>query len=167
MSKNDKAKPVNANKKEQEKANAKLMQGEIEELKDAVRYLELQLVEKKHDLEGIMRELEAANSNAQEFERNYAREATVNKLQANRLGELELKIKEQHDAQEDVAYRIRSKVSDYQNEVNLRDEEIARLKARVHQKAEELKVAEIGTMAHSVPSKIYQGLSWEISRIYF
>ena len=148
MAKSDRRRPASTNKAEQSKAVTQLMNNEIEELKDTVRYLELQMIEKKRDLEEIMKELEAANNNAQEHERNYTREVTINRMHVNKLGELEVKIKEQKDAQDDVAFRIKNKIADYQNEINLREEEIARLKARVHQKAEELKVAEIGTMAH-------------------
>ena len=43
-----------------------LMDGEIEELKDAVRYLEFKLIEKKQEQEAIMIELEEANSKAKD-----------------------------------------------------------------------------------------------------
>lgn len=125
-----------------------LMQNEIEELKDAVRYLELQLVEKKREQEGLMRELEAAHTHAHKHEGNYKRETTITQTQAGKLADLERKFKEHKESQQEIINRARDKIADYQGEINSREEELAGLKARLHQKAEELKVAEIGMVAN-------------------
>lgn len=44
--------------------------------------------------------------------------------------------------------KARNKINDYQREINAREEELGSLRARLHQKAEELKVAEIGAVAY-------------------
>lgn len=132
----------------------KIMANEIDELKDAIRYLEFQLVEKKRDLENTMRELELANTNTVEQKNHFAREVAVNRMQAEKLNDLEFKLKEQRDGKEELAQRMRLKVADFQNEINTREEELARVRARLHQKAEELKVAEIGMMAHKTKASL-------------
>ncbi len=42
------------------------------------------------------------------------------------------------------------KFDDYQNEINNKEEELAMMRARLHNKAEELKVAEIGAVTNHI-----------------
>ena len=51
--------------------------------------------------------------------------------------------------------KARSKINDYQNEINAREEELANMKARLHQKAEELKIAQIGAVANQTRAQEY------------
>jgi uncharacterized sporulation protein YeaH/YhbH (DUF444 family) len=80
-----------------------LMQNEIDELKDAVRYLELQLIDKKKDQEALMRQLEDANYTAKGHENNLNQEKSVTKTQAQRLEDMRRKLKDHQDAQDEVS----------------------------------------------------------------
>jgi hypothetical protein len=80
-----------------------LMQNEIDELKDAVRYLEQQLNTKKKEQEAIMRELDNANVTAHGHESNYNKEQAINKSHTQRLDEMRQKLQNHKDAQGEVS----------------------------------------------------------------
>ena len=91
---------------------SQLYQTEITELKDAVRYLELQLVEKRKEQEGLFRDLEKANSNAALNEGMYNRETGVTKAQNYKINSLEDQIRAQKDGQKDFIEKTRTKIND-------------------------------------------------------
>lgn len=130
------------------KQATQLMSNEIDELKDAVRYLEFKLIEKKQEQEQIMRELEDAHNKAKMSNEDYSRENIKGYHQNLKINELKSFINDQKKAHEEAVERFSNKFEDYQHEINEREDELARLRARLHNKAEELKVAEIGAITN-------------------
>lgn len=135
-------------KDEQDENFKLLMQNEIDELKDAIRYLEHQLVDKKKEMEDIFRQLKDAQTTAGVHENNYNRETGITKVQGGKITDLERKLKEQKEGHDDFIGKAQNKINDFQNEISSKEEELASMRARLHQKAEELKVAEIGAVTN-------------------
>lgn len=102
----------------------------------------------KKDQEELFRELEKANTNAAHNEGRYNRETGITKSMNHKIGDFERQIQEHKDGQKDFVNRTRSKINDYQNEINSKEGELASLKARLHQKAEEVKIAQIGMISN-------------------
>ena len=125
-----------------------LKDNEITELKDAVRYLEFKLIEKKQEQEAIMRELQDAHEQSKLHMDEYNRENLKGATQATKINELQSYISDQHNAHNEAIERFSKKFEDYQREIDAREGELARLRARLHHKAEELKVAEIGVVTN-------------------
>ena len=79
-----------------------LMNSEIEELKDAVRYLEFQLVAKKKEQEDYIKEIHQAHCEAKDSEGKFIKQSAVAKDQSQKIEDLKQKFEESKIAQDEV-----------------------------------------------------------------
>ncbi|CAI2362783.1 unnamed protein product [Moneuplotes crassus] len=127
-----------------------LMKNEIEELKDTVRYLEHQLVSKRQEQEEYLQEIFQANAQAKDSEVQCIKEQAITQKHAQNYKQLEKKFEDHKVAQDHIVEKATLKFGDYQNEINNKEEELASMRARLHNKAEELKIAEIGAVTNHI-----------------
>ena len=130
----------------------------------------------KQEQETIFKELQDIHSQANEHLDNLNRENIKGISLDNKVNQLQDYISDQKDAHEEAMHRFKGKFDEYQKEINSREDELAGLRARLHNKAEELKIAEIGMITNHTKaldtfkeleskSSIAENLQKELARV--
>lgn len=126
----------------------RLAEVENRELKDSLRYVEIQLAKTRENNSNISRKYEEAQEEIQKCHEQINRQTNINHAQAQQIEEMGKKMDEFVASQKEMYEKSKFKVSSYQNEIDIREEEINRLKRQSIQRDEEIRNLEnrLGTM---------------------
>lgn len=131
---------VEGGKRTEEECRQMLRLAEVEnkELKDSLRYIEIQLAKSRDAYQQVCRKYEDATEEIQKCHEQIARQTNINHAQAQQIEEMNRKMDEFVASQKEMYEKSKFKVSTYQNEIDIREEEINRLKRTLMNRDEEI-----------------------------
>ncbi len=118
----------------------RLAEVENKELKDSLRYIEIQLAKSRDSYQQLCRKYEDATEEIQKCHEQIARQTNINHAQAQQIEEMNRKMDEFVASQKEMYEKSKFKVSTYQNEIDIREEEINRLKRTLMGREEEIQM---------------------------
>eukprot|EP00347_Sterkiella_histriomuscorum_P003761 403363051 len=132
---------VDGGKRSEEEFRQMLRLAEVEnkELKDSLRYVEIQLAKTRENYTNICRKHEEAQEEIQKCHEQINRQTNINHAQAQQIEEMGKKMDEFVSSQKEMYEKSKFKVTSYQNEIDIREEEINRLKRQMAQRDEDLR----------------------------
>jgi len=135
---------VEGNKRTEEECRQMLRLAEAEnrELKDSLRYVEIQLAKSREGYGQLVRKYEDATGEVQQCHEQIGRQTNINHAQAQQIEEMGRKMDEFVASQKEMYEKSKFKVSSYQNEIDMREEEISRLKRNLGQREDEIAMLE-------------------------
>lgn len=116
----------------------RLAEVENKELKDSLRYVEIQLAKTRDNYSGVCKKYEEAQQEIEKCHEQINRQTNINHAQAQQIEEMGKKMDEFVASQKEMFEKSKFKVSAYQNEIDIREEEINRLKRQMDQRDEEV-----------------------------
>lgn len=133
---------VEGNKRTEEECRQMLRLAEVEnkELKDSLRYVEIQLAKSRDTYQQLCRKYEDAQDEIAKCHEQIARQTNINHAQAQQIEEMSKKMDEFVASQKEMYEKSKFKVSTYQNEIDIREEEIGRLKRQLGMREDEISV---------------------------
>ncbi|CDW91022.1 UNKNOWN [Stylonychia lemnae] len=131
---------VDGNKRTEEELRQMLRLAEVEnkELKDSLRYVEIQLAKTRENYTNVCKKYEEAQEEIQKCHEQINRQTNINHAQAQQIEEMGKKMDEFVASQKEMYEKSKFKVSSYQNEIDIREEEINRLKRQIGQRDEDI-----------------------------
>ena len=116
----------------------RLSEVENKELKDSLRYVEIQLAKSREGYSQLCRKYEDAQEEIQKCHEQIGRQTNINHAQAQQIEEMGKKMDEFVASQKEMYEKSKFKVSTYQNEIDMREEEINRLKRQLGLREDEI-----------------------------
>jgi predicted RNase H-like nuclease (RuvC/YqgF family) len=116
----------------------RLAEVENRELKDSLRYVEIQLAKTKEAYTVLCRKYEDATEEVGKCHEQIGRQTNINHAQAQQIEEMARKMDEFVASQKEMYEKSKFKVSTYQNEIDMREEEINRLKRTLGNREDEI-----------------------------
>lgn len=107
---------------------------ESKELKESLRYVEVQLAKTKDTLRITNKKYEASTLEEQNCHEQISRQANINHAQVSQIEDMSKKLGEVDFVQNEINDKHKMKLQQYQNEIDLREMEINRVKKLLEQK---------------------------------
>ena len=118
----------------------RLAEVENKELKDSLRYVEIQLANSRDGYGQLCRKYEDSQDEISKCHEQISRQTNINHAQAQQIEEMGKKMDEFVSSQKEMYEKSKFKVSTYQNEIDIREEEINRLKRQLGQRVDEISI---------------------------
>lgn len=106
----------------------RLAEIESKELKDSLRYVEIQLAKTKENLRATSQQYSESQAEVQSCHEMISRQANINHAQAQQIEELSKQVAEAGARQNEAAEKWKLKLAQYQNEVDLREADNQKVK---------------------------------------
>lgn len=116
----------------------RLAEVENKELKDSLRYVEIQLAKSRDSYTQLLRKYEDAQEEISKCHDQISRQTNINHALTQQIDEMSKKMDEFVAQQKEMYEKSKFKVSTYQNEIDMREEEINRLKRTLQQRDDEI-----------------------------
>ena len=116
----------------------RLAEVENKELKSSLRYVEIQLAKSRDNYGQLCRKYEDSQEEIQKCHEQIGRQTNINHAQAQQIEEMGKKMDEFVASQKEMYGKSKFKVSTYQNEIDMREEEINRLKRQLGLRMDEI-----------------------------
>lgn len=134
-----------SNNKEQERElRLKISQAEIEELKQSLRYVEIQLARSKEQNGTLAGKLEESKNEIKKLADQLQQQTQVNHIQSQHMQELKIKLEDANALHQEMANRTQSKFYNTQSDMQKKEEEIEYLKNILQDREEDIR----GMRAH-------------------
>ena len=118
----------------------RLVEAENRELKNSLRYVEIQLAKSRENYKELTKKYEEATADIQASQEQIARQSNINHAQAQQIEEMGRKLDNVANDQREMFEKSKYKVQQYQNEIDLREQEIQGLKKQIEQQNDDLKM---------------------------
>jgi chromosome segregation ATPase len=105
----------------------RLVEVENKELKNSLRYVEIQLAKSRELYKELTKKYEEATADIQASQEQIARQSNINHAQAQQIEEMGKKLDNVANDQKDMFEKSKYKVQQYQNEIDMREQEIQKL----------------------------------------
>jgi len=125
---------------EESKQMLRLVEAENRELKNSLRYVEIQLAKSRENYKELTKKYEEATADIQASQEQIARQSNINHAQAQQIEEMGRKLDNVANDQREMFEKSKYKVQQYQNEIDLREQEIQGLKKQIEQQNDDLKM---------------------------
>ena len=102
----------------------RLAEHENKELKNSLRYVEIQLAKSRENYKMLTSKYEDAQADIQSGQEQIARQSNINHAQAEQIGEMGKKLDNVADDQREMFEKSKAKMQAYQNEIDMREAEI-------------------------------------------
>ena len=112
----------------------RLCEIENQELKNSLRYVEIQLAKTKEAKRDMTEKFEGAQLEIEKCHENITRQANINHAQAKQIEEMSVQLDGVANSQKEAHEKIKIQIEQYQNEIDIREMEINRLKKLTEQK---------------------------------
>lgn len=112
---------------------------EIEELKQSLRYVEIQLAKSQEDKETLQTRISKMDQEQTMTQDNLASQVQINNQQKAQIDQLSKKINGFSKNQSELVEKSRFKASGYMTEINQREEELGRVRSNLMDAQEENK----------------------------
>lgn len=121
----------------------RLAEVENKELKNSLRYVEIQLAKSRENYKQLTQKYEDAQSDLQSSQEQIARQSNINHAQAQQIEEMGRKLDNVANEQREMFEKSKYKVQQYQNEIDLREQDIQKLRKEGEQKDDDIKMYEL------------------------
>eukprot|EP00347_Sterkiella_histriomuscorum_P013860 403363090 len=125
---------------EQSKQFQKVAEAEIQELKQSLRYVEIQLARSREEIETQNNKINDQQSDIEKANDNLGKQVRINQQQAKTIEDLQKKIESFNSNNRDLLEKNRFKASTYMSEINQREEELGRMRAQLLNNQDEMKL---------------------------
>lgn len=115
----------------------RLCEIENQELKNSLRYVEIQLAKTKEGKRDVTEKYESAQGEIEKCHENISRQANINHAQAKQIEDMSVQLDGVAASQKDVHEKAKIQIQQYQNEIDIREMEINRIKKLMEQKDRE------------------------------
>lgn len=115
----------------------RLCEIENQELKNSLRYVEIQLAKTKEGKRDVSEKYESAQGEIEKCHENISRQANINHAQAKQIEDMSVQLDGVAASQKDVHEKAKIQIQQYQNEIDIREMEINRIKKLMEQKDRE------------------------------
>ena len=115
----------------------RLCEIENTELKNSLRYVEIQLAKTKEAKRDVTEKYEAAQEEIEKCHENLTRQANVNHAQAKQIEDMSVQLDGVAQTQKEIHEKTKIQIAQYQNEIDIREMEINRIKKIMEQKDQE------------------------------
>ena len=102
----------------------RLVEAENKELKNSLRYVEIQLAKSRDNYKDLTKKYEEATADIQASQEQIARQSNINHAQAQQIEEMGRKLDNVANDQREMFEKSKYKVQQYQNEIDMREQEI-------------------------------------------
>lgn len=106
----------------------RLAEHENKELKNSLRYVEIQLAKSRENYKMLTSKYEDAQADIQSGQEQIARQSNINHAQAEQIAEMGKKLDNVADDQREMFEKSKAKMQAYQNEIDMREAEIQKLR---------------------------------------
>ena len=106
----------------------RLCEIENQELKNSLRYVEIQLAKTKEAKRDITEKYEGAQGEIEKCHENISRQANINHAQAKQIEDMSVQLDGVASSQKEVHEKTKMQIMQYQNEIDIREMEINRIK---------------------------------------
>ena len=121
----------------------RLAEHENKELKNSLRYVEIQLAKSRENYKMLTQKYEDAQADIQSGQEQIARQSNINHAQAEQIKEMGKKLDNVADDQREMFEKSKQKMQAYQNEIDMREAEIQKLKKENEQQGDDIKMYEL------------------------
>ena len=118
----------------------RLCEIENQELKNSLRYVEIQLAKTKDSKRDMMEKFETAQLEIEKCHESISRQANINHAQAKTIEEMSVQLDGVANNQKEANEKIKIQIDQYLNELDMREMEINRLKKLIEQKDREFQL---------------------------
>ena len=116
----------------------RLCEIENQELKNSLRYVEIQLAKTKEGKRDVTEKYENAQAEIEKCHESITRQANINHAQARQIEDMSKQLDGVAASQREVHEKTKVQIQQYQNEIDIREMEINRVKKFVEEKDREL-----------------------------
>ena len=121
----------------------RLAEHENKELKNSLRYVEIQLAKSRENYKMLTQKYEDAQADIQSGQEQIARQSNINHAQAEQIKEMGSKLDNVAEDQREMFEKSKAKMQAYQNEIDMREAEIQKLKKQNEQQTDDIKMYEL------------------------
>ena len=118
----------------------RLCEIENQELKNSLRYVEIQLAKTKDSKRDMTEKFETAQLEIEKCHESISRQANINHAQAKTIEEMSVQLDGVANNQKEANDKIKIQIDQYLNELDMREMEINRLKKLIEQKDREFQL---------------------------
>ena len=112
----------------------RLCEIENKELKNSLRYVEIQLAKTKEPKRDVTEKYEAAQLEIEKCHENITRQANINHAQTKQIEDMNVQLDSVAATQKEAHDKTKLQLQQYQNEIDIREMEINRLKKLIEHK---------------------------------
>ena len=136
---------VDGGKRTEEECRQMLRLAEVEnkELKNSLRYVEIQLAKSRENYKQLTAKYEQAQAEIQSVQEQLQRQATINHAQATHIEEMGKKLENVASEQRDMLEKSKFKAQKYQNDIDIREQQIQKLTKEAEKRMDDLKMQEL------------------------